>query len=209
MTETTILSLDPRIVPPPPFEALIFDCDGTLADTMPIHFVAWVDILRRHGGDMSEELFYQSAGRPTRSIIEHLNQEFGYNLDVDAIYHEKEKAYLNLIDTIHEVKAVADIARAYYGKVPLAVASGGEHLIVDRTLAAIGLTNLFDAVIGADDVVHGKPAPDMFLLAAERIGVDPANCIVYEDGEPGIVAAHSAGMRVVDVRVLFEQTRTS
>ena len=205
MNDTTLEQIDPRIAPPTPFSGLIFDCDGTLADTMPTHFKAWVAILRKHGGDISEELFYESAGRPTRDIIEHLNEEFGYGLNVDSVYEEKEQYYLTLINSVREIKAIVDVARAYHGKIPLAVASGGAHLIVDQTLDAIGIRHLFESVIGADDVENGKPAPDMFLLAAKRLGVRPDDCIVYEDGEPGIVGAHRAGMRVVDVRVLFQR----
>jgi HAD superfamily hydrolase (TIGR01509 family) len=181
---------------------LIFDCDGTLADTMPAHFVAWVTALRAHGADLSEELFYASAGKPTRTIIEDLNKEFGYDLDVEAVYEEKEGLYLSVIDSVKEIRAVVDVARANLGKVPMGVASGGTHVVVDSTLSALGITSLFDVVVGADDVLHGKPAPDMFLLAAERMGIAPEDCVVYEDGEPGIVAARAAGMRVVDVRLL-------
>jgi beta-phosphoglucomutase-like phosphatase (HAD superfamily) len=203
MSEITIDLLDPRIAPALPFGGLIFDCDGTLADTMPTHFEAWVSILRKYGGDISEDRFYKSAGMPTRDIIESLNKDFGYKLDVETIYHEKEAHYLTLIESIIEIKAVADVARAYYGKVPLGVASGGAHLVVDQTLDAIGIRGLFTTVIGADDVENGKPAPDMFLLAARQMGVAAEDCIVYEDGVPGIIAAERAGMRLIDVRVLF------
>jgi len=202
--ETLFDRIDPRIAPPEPFSGLIFDCDGTLADTMPAHFLAWVTILRKHGGDISEDLFYKSAGMPTRDIINNLNETYGYGLDVDVIYEEKEQHYLTVIESIQEISAIVDVARAYHGKVPLAVASGGEHMIVDRTLDVIGIRHLFDAVIGADDVTNGKPDPEMFLLAAARMGVSPENCIVYEDGVPGIIGAQRAGMRVVDVRVLFQ-----
>jgi beta-phosphoglucomutase-like phosphatase (HAD superfamily) len=197
------VTLDPRIAPQPPYAALIFDCDGTLADTMPSHFTAWVTALRAHGADMSEEHFYASAGKPTKDIIADLNLQFGYNLDVAALYAQKEHLYQKLAHSVTEIKAIADVARSEYGKVPLAVASGGMHDIVDETLKAIGIEMLFDVVIGADDVINGKPAPDMFLLAAERMGVAPSECIVYEDGEPGMVGARLAGMRVIDVRVLF------
>jgi HAD superfamily hydrolase (TIGR01549 family) len=169
---------------------------------MPAHFRAWVATLRTHGADLSEELFYASAGKPTRDIVADLNARFSYGLDIETIYHEKEEMYLIAMESITEIAAVVDIARANYGKVPLAVASGGTHMIVDRTLTLLGIADLFDVVIGADDVTHGKPAPEMFLLAAERMGIAPETCIVYEDGEPGMVGARAAGMRVVDVRVL-------
>jgi beta-phosphoglucomutase family hydrolase len=203
MIDISHVSLDPRIAPPEPFSALIFDCDGTLADTMPTHFKAWVKILHDHGGDISEDLFYQSAGMPTRDIIRHLNKSFGYNLDVETVYAEKEQHYLSLINTIREIGAIVDVARAFQGKVPMAVASGGAHHVVNMTLDAIGIAQLFPVVVGADDVKNGKPSPDMFLYAAEKMSVPASACIVYEDGDQGIIAANRAGMRVVDVRVLF------
>ena len=157
---------------------------------------------------MTEDMFYKSAGMPTRFIIEALNREFGYDLDVDTVHQEKEEHYLTLVKSIIEIKAVVDVARYYHGKCPLGVASGGEHLVLDQTLDAVGVRDLFDAVIGADDIVNGKPEPDMFYLAAQKMGVAPEECVVYEDGVPGMIAAERAGMRVVDVRVLFPQLST-
>ena len=192
-----------KIVPPEPFAALIFDCDGTLADTMPGHFAAWTAALRAGGGDISERQFYSLAGVTSAEIIARLNREHGYTLDIPQTVERKEQLYVDALHSVKEITAVADIARAYHGKVPMAVASGGLRDVVQATLDAIKLRPLFDAVITADDVVHGKPAPDVFLKAAELLGVSPEGCIVYEDGDPGIAAAHAAGMRVVDVRVLW------
>lgn len=193
-----------QIAPPQPYAALIFDCDGTLADTMPAHFAAWTTALRSLGADITEQRFYQLGGVPSAAIIEILNRENGYALDVPRTVAEKERRYVEGLHTATEIKAVADIARAHRGKVPMAVASGGLRPIVHQTLSNLGLAPLFDTVITAEDVTHGKPAPDMFLLAADRLGVAPEGCIVYEDGAPGIVAARAAGMRVVDVRVLWQ-----
>lgn len=192
-----------RIAPPEPFNALIFDCDGTLADTMPTHVKAWVASYKAFGIDIAEGPFFAMGGLPNRAIIETLNAEHGYTLDVARTQDEKERRFLAMLHMVTEIEAVADIARAYHGRVPIAVASSGLGRVVRDTLNATGLTPLFDVVVTADDVTHGKPAPDLFLLAAARLGVAPADCIVYEDGDPGLEAARRAHMRAIDVRVLW------
>ena len=192
------------IAPPEPFGALIFDCDGTLADTMPNHFLAWQSALRSFSADMSEEQFYALGGMPSADIIRLLNRENGYALDIEQTHAAKERRYVEMLPAVVEIRAVADIARAHFGLVPMAVASGGIRRVVTKTLAAAGLVSLFPVVVTADDVTHGKPAPDIFLLAAERLGVAPTECIVYEDGDLGLEAARRAGMRAVDVRVLWQ-----
>ncbi len=203
------MNLSPLLAPPEPFAALIFDCDGTLADTMPHHYRAWKASLQSFGADMNEARFYQLGGMPTDDIVRLLNRERGYALDVDITHADKERRYVETLHSIAEVRAVADIARAYAGKVPMAVASGGIRSVVEATLKAIDLRDLFPVVVTADDVTHGKPAPDIFLLAAERLGVAPEGCIVYEDGDLGLEAARRAGMRALDVRVLWQPEATT
>lgn len=193
-----------RIAPPEPYRALIFDCDGTLADTMPNHYKAWKAALNALDADMDEPYFYTMAGWPSADIIRRLNREQGFGLDIDATHHDKEQRYVDMLHGVVEIKAVADVARAHLGMIPMAVASGGIRPVVEKTLDAVGLRSLFDFIVTNDDVAHGKPAPDIFLLAAAQMGVAPADCIVYEDGDPGVEAAHRAGMRVVDVRVLWQ-----
>lgn len=196
-----------QLAPPEPFSALIFDCDGTLADTMPTHYQAWRTSLETFGAAMAEKRFYEMGGMPTADMIRVLNEENGYALDVETTHDDKERRYVELLHTVQEVKAVADIARAYQGKVPMAVASGGIRSVVTQTLTTLGLLPLFDAVVTADDVARGKPAPDIFLLAAQKLGVAPDGCIVYEDGDLGLEAARRAGMRAIDVRALWGGAR--
>ena len=193
----------PLISPPEPFKAIIFDCDGTLADTMPTHVKAWVASYKSFGIDIAEQPFFDMGGMNNQRIIETLNRKFGYKIDFETMQEAKEGRYLEMLHTIQEIKAVADIARAFHGQVPIAVASSGMSQVVRQTLVQIGLSSLFEVIVTADDVEHAKPAPDIFLLAAERLGVAPADCIVYEDGDPGLEAAQRAKMRAVDVRVLW------
>jgi beta-phosphoglucomutase-like phosphatase (HAD superfamily) len=200
--------IDPRIAPPEPFKAIIFDCDGTLADTMPAHVKAWVATYKSFGIDIAPEPFFQMGGLPNRAIIETLNRDLGCTLDVEQTQDDKERRYLEILHTVEEITAVVNIAREYQGRVPMAVASSGMGRIVAQTLTSLSLVSLFDTVVTADDVTHGKPSPDIFLLAAERLGADPADCIVYEDGDPGLEAARRAEMRAVDVRVLWRDTNS-
>ena len=185
---------------PPHIKGLIFDCDGTLIDTMPIHYQAWCKTLADFGMDFPEPRFYSFAGMPTRLIVETLCREQGKNLDPDHVAHLKEKVYLKMMPKAPMIREVVAIARREKGRRKLAVASGGWHSIVVESLTHAGILNLFDAIVGADDVVHGKPAPDMFLKAAELMGLTATDCIVYEDGEPGFQGAHAAKIPVIDVR---------
>lgn len=188
------------VLPPGDFAGYIFDCDGTLADTMPLHYRAWDATLRRHGFDgFTEDIFYSYGGVPTDRIVALLNERFGLSLPIEGIFDEKEELFRGLSVGVRPIKAVAAIAREARAEKRLAVASGGPRVVVEETLARIGFAGFFDAVVTADDVVHGKPAPDIFLEAARRIGVEPGKCLVFEDASPGIRAAAAAGMACVVV----------
>lgn len=181
--------------------ALIFDCDGTLADTMPTHYVAWATMLDDHGIPFTEERFYELAGMPSERIVELLSEESGVSVgDIGAMVDAKEALYLQSIEAMRRIEIVCEIALRYHGHLPLAVASGGERAIVNATIAAIGLTDIFGAVVGAEDTQLHKPDPDVFLEAARRVGVEPNGCVVFEDSDLGLVAAERAGMTGVDIR---------
>lgn len=183
-------------------KGIIFDCDGTLADTMPLHWIAWSEITRRYGLHFPEERFYAYGGVPTRDILKILRDEQGVDIDPLAVAKEKEDAYVKLMPQIGPVEEVVSIARAHHGTIPLAVASGGmQHVIVD-VLKLLGIRHMFDAVVTSEHVVNQKPAPDIFLEAARRIGVEPRFCRAYEDTDLGMQAIRAAGMDAVDVRLM-------
>ena len=188
------------IAPVPPYKALIFDCDGTLADTLPIHFQTWSAALKAVGAAISRDWYYQHCGTSAEEMLQILKAAFGYEFDAASVIVARQQQYQALHSTIKEVPAVAAIVRHHYGKVPMAVASGGERTVLEATLETIKLRRFFDTIVSIDDVEKGKPEPDIFLLAAQQLAVAPHDCLVYEDTETGLEAARRAGMRAVDVR---------
>jgi HAD superfamily hydrolase (TIGR01509 family) len=186
-------------VPDHPFAGYIFDCDGTIADTMPTHYRAWQQTLKELGGDFPEDLFYQWGGRPSADIVLALNEIQGLTMDVESTVHRKERHYLAAVHEVVPVVPVLEIARRMHGIKPLAIASGGHRELVHATLNAIGIIEMFDAIICFEDYPRGKPFPDPFLVAAERIGVAAADCLVFEDSPTGVEAAKAAGMQYVFV----------
>ena len=183
-------------------KGLIFDCDGTLADTMPLHWRAWQVIAAKHRIHLPEDRFYALGGVPSRDILKMLSSEQGVALDHLAVAREKEAEYLPLIAQVEPINAVVAIARENYGVLPMAVASGGTHRSIDTVLAHLGVRELFQTVVTSEDVTRQKPAPDIFLEAARRIGVPPRFCRAYEDTDLGMKAIRAAGMEAVDVRTL-------
>lgn len=183
--------------------ALIFDCDGTLADTMPLHWRVWRDLTRKYGFHLTEERFYQFGGVPTREILQTLCREQGLTLDCEAIAREKEAGYLELLGHVEPIPTIVGIARAHVGRLPMAVASGGTRRVIEQVLVHLGIRPWFQAVVTSEDVVRQKPAPDIFLEAARRLGVPPEACRAYEDTELGLQAIRAAGMEAVDVRQLL------
>lgn len=181
-------------------KGLIFDCDGTLADTMPLHWHAWQIVTQRHNLHFPEDRFYATGGVPSRDILKLLAREQGRSLDHIAVAHEKEEAYLPLIVKAKPVHAVVEIAKANYGKIPMAVASGGSQKIIGMVLDHLKIRHFFDAIVTNEMVKNQKPAPDIFLEAARCIGVEPKFCRAYEDTDLGLQAIRAAGMEAVDVR---------
>lgn len=183
-------------------KGLVFDCDGTLADTMPLHWRAWQVITAKYKLHFPEDRFYALGGVPSRDILKMLAQEQGVTLDHIEAAHEKENAYLPLMAQVEPIHAVVEIARANFGKIPMAVASGGTQPIIVQVLEHLKIRHLFGAVVTSEMVQNQKPAPDIFIEAARLIGVDPKSCRGYEDTDLGMQAIRSAGMDAVDVRTM-------
>jgi HAD superfamily hydrolase (TIGR01509 family) len=182
--------------------ALIFDCDGTLADTMLAHYEAWIEILRPYGITFAKDRFFAMGGMPTGKILEILFAEVGKVPDVEALTREKEVVFVAKAAEIRPIEKVVAIARQARGNTPMAVASGGRRHMVEMTLRRIGILDWFPVLVAAEDTDKHKPEPDVFLEAARRLGVPPEDCTVYEDTDLGIEAARRAGMAWVDVRAL-------
>ena len=181
---------------------LIFDCDGTLVDSMPLHWRAWDTVCQRHGIDFAEERFYAMGGVPSKKILGMLKTEQGLDFDPAQVSREKEDAYLPLMREVKLIEPVAEIARAHYGKIPLGVATGGRTQFIRPLLEGLGVMDWFDALVTSDDVENPKPAPDTFLKAAALMGVPAEDCRAYEDTDLGLEAIRAAGMEAVDVRTL-------
>lgn len=184
-------------IPDGDFEGYIFDCDGTLADSMPIHYEAWNAVLGEHGADFPEALFYELGGTPTVQIVAMLNERHGTGMDPVSIAAKKEAIYVEKLTHIQPVEPVVQFAQEFFGKKPLAVASGGHRAVVEKTLTALGIVEMFDTIVGSEDYENGKPAPDPFLEAARRLAVPPEKCLVFEDTVLGTKGAEAAGMKWV------------
>ena len=192
------LDINPRA------KALIFDLDGTIIDSMPIHFIAWRNATAPYGIDFTVELFDQLAGIPLYPTVLKLNAMFGTDMDPKTLGDAKEGEYEANMHKATAIEPVVNLIKKYYGKMPMAVGTGSERRLALKALASIGLKDYFQIIIGSDNVEKHKPHPDTFLKAAEMMGVEPQFCHVFEDGILGIQAAQTGGMMVTDVRDYYK-----
>jgi beta-phosphoglucomutase family hydrolase len=188
---------------------IIFDLDGTLADTMPSHYEAWSVILERYGLEMSEDRFYALGGWPSEKVAGLLIGESGRTIDAAKLAEEKESLFAESLHLVRPIPHTKDVAREHRGRIPMAIATGATLDIAERVLHQIAIRDWFDVLVSADQVERHKPEPDVFLEAARRIGVEPQHCLVYEDTDPGLEAARRAGMAHVDVRDFYTPRRVT
>lgn len=181
------------------YEAIVFDCDGTLVDTMPLHYVAWSLVLRKYRISFPEARFYQMGGISTQKIVAILAREAGLDIDSLKVSQEKDAAFMVHLSQIKPILKTIAIAQRAYGVVPLAIATGATLKLAKAELEAVNIAHLFKTIVAAEDVMHHKPSPDVYLEAARRLGVDPGRCLAFEDTEIGLQAARSAGMEAIHV----------
>jgi len=189
------------------FKAYLFDCDGTIANSMPLHYIAWQKALGEHGAEFPEDIFYQWGGMPAAEIIRTLAEQQGLNMPVEEVEHRKEQLYYELLPRLEAVPEVLEHIDLNHGRLPMAVVSGSTRESVTKSLELLRLLDKFDTLVCAGDYTRSKPDPEPFLVAAKRLNVAPADCLVFEDTEMGIQAATAAGMAAVKVLQLWERQR--
>jgi HAD superfamily hydrolase (TIGR01509 family) len=181
------------------FKAYLFDCDGTIVDSMPLHYIAWSKALGEWNCPFPEERFYAWGGMPIVEIIERLSTEHGIKMPVRHVAARKEELYYEHLPELKAVPEVLEHIEQQHGRIPFAVVSGSERASVQASLRAIGLLQKFQTLVCAGDYVRSKPDPEAFLMAAQRLGVSPESCLVFEDTQMGVDAAKAAGMAWVRV----------
>ena len=187
------------------FKAYLFDCDGTIANSMPLHYVAWKKALAEWGCEFPERTFYAWGGLPAAEIVATLAREQGLTMPAEEVAHRKEDLYYEILHELQAVPEVLEQIEQNHGRIPFAVVSGSTRDSVTKSLAALGILDKFDTLVCAGDYTKSKPDPEPFLTAAQRLGVAPADCLVFEDTEMGIQAATAAGMASVKILQPWER----
>jgi beta-phosphoglucomutase family hydrolase len=187
------------------FRAYLFDCDGTVVDSMPLHYIAWKKALAEWNCTFDEQLFYAWGGIPVAEIISLLNERQGLSMSVEDVSSRKENIYLDLLPQLKAIPEVVEHIEDQHGRIPFAVASGSARESVTASLTVVRLLDRFDALVCAGDYKKSKPDPEAFLLAAAKLGVAAESCLVFEDTDMGIQAAKAAGMASVKIPPPWER----
>jgi HAD superfamily hydrolase (TIGR01509 family) len=191
------------------FKAYLFDCDGTIVDSMPLHYVAWNHALGEWNCTFPEKTFYAWGGWPVTRIIAQLNEDQGLTMPLDTVAKRKEALYYEVLSQLKAVPEVVEHIDDQYGKIPFAVVSGSTRESVTASLRTLGLLDKFETLVCAGDYQRSKPDPEAFLMAAARLGIAPEDCLVFEDTEMGIAAATAAGMASVKVPQPWERAQNA
>ena len=182
------------------FDAIIFDCDGTLVDSAPLHFSAFKVALAQQGASLDKSWYMDRLGLSRKELITAFSNHCSTKVDIALAVTESETQFLIQSSELNEVPEIANIAKHYYGKVPMAVASSGQRRSVHESLKSTGLAHLFDLILTCDDISVCKPDPEIYIMAAEGLKTNVSKCLVFEDSDEGLMSASSAGTQVIDVR---------
>lgn len=186
---------------PDHIKALIFDCDGTLVDSMPLHMEAWEKAISKFNEHWNFDFFFLKKGMHELDIAQLYKDEFNCKFEAGELVSAKHEYFRNHLSSVKPIYQVVDLAKKFRGIMPMSVASGGTKENVIGELESLGIIELFDHVLTADDNIKPKPEPDIFLTAAELMNIEPRYCQVFEDGELGLYAAEKAGMTATDIRL--------
>jgi beta-phosphoglucomutase family hydrolase len=184
----------------PEAKALIFDLDGTLSNSLPVHVATWNKVGEKYGFKFDPQILHEMTGRPTIEFARRIIALHGLSADPEELVRQKQHAFWDSAHLLQPIEQVISIARAYHGKLPMAVGTGASRKSAEVQLEALQIAPYFDFIVSANDVTRHKPEPETFLKCALLMGIEPSGCQVYEDGKLGIEAAQKAGMIVTDVR---------
>lgn len=192
-----------RLTAHPSAKGLIFDLDGTLLDSIGVHWAAWQEACRQYGAEINFDFFMSHTGKPMEKIAQIIVDHYGISATAEQLVKIKEQKVYEHLDSIEPIAAVAAVAHENYGKLPMSIGTGSDRRRAERMLAKAGMLHMFCGLVCSEDVERHKPYPDTFMKCAELMGVDPSECQVFEDGEPGMQAARAAGMIATDVKPYY------
>jgi len=185
-------------------KGLIFDLDGTLIDSMPMHWAGWQAAFRKYGSEIDHDFFFSHAGKAAHEIAQILIDKYSTPTTAQNIVDEKQKYVYEHLDDVEIIAPVVKVVEDNFGKIPMAVGTGSDTNRAVRMLTNANLIDKFVCIVSADDVQNHKPAPDTFLRCAEIMGIRPEECEVFEDAEPGLMAARNGGMMATDVKPFYQ-----